>query len=105
MDFTKKNIFHDLVIESNEKMVLWRGWDLSKQTGEDAFILKRKVSENVDFNLESAFRSQTAADKDDSSRETALSLQYNYEKDQSFSLAFEEDTEAEVLSLKHKVTF
>lgn len=104
IDFSKRNIFQDLVIESNEKIVLWRGWDLSKNLDRDTFSLKRKVADNVDLNVKSAFRSNDAGV--DSQRETALSLEYSYENDQSFSLSFEEnDKEEEILSLKHKITF
>ncbi len=43
VDFTKTNIFHDLYLESSEKIILWRGWDLSKREEDDSVFLKKRL--------------------------------------------------------------
>jgi len=103
LDFTKKNIFHDVVLESGEKIILWRGWDLSKSIGGDTFSLKRKVTDTINLNVEGAFRSDDF--EDSSSGEGAVSLEYKYEDDQSISLSFEEEESDEAVTLKHTLTF
>lgn len=103
IDFTKKNVFHDLLLESSEKLILWRGWDLSKNEIDDKISLKKSLSDNVNFNVEGAFRSDEQDDR--TQRESEVSLEYNYQNDQSIRISFEEDVEDEIISLKHQIRF
>ena len=103
VDFTKENIFHDIYLESSERLILWRGWDLSKNIADDTITLKKPLMNNVNLNVRGVFQSDSEREKGTSQSE--LSLDYDYRKDQRISISFEEEADDEMISLKHKTTF
>ena len=102
IDFSKKNIFNDLVLESSSQIILWQGWDMTRKVGEDIIKIKKALSPNVDLNLHGAYSSSNG---ESTSLSQGASLEYNYENDHSLSIAFEDDDYEDIVSLKHRFSF
>ncbi len=102
VDFTKKNIFHDIYLESSEKLILWRGWDLSKNIADETITLKKPLMENINLNVRGVIQHDEGEKREGQGE---VSLEYDYRKDKRISISFEEDEDDEIVSLKHKVTF
>lgn len=102
IDFTKKNIFHGVRMTSSEKIILWQGWDLSKDIGEDTIKVKRALTDDVALNLEGSYGGRAT---DERGYEQGASLEYKYRDDKSLSFSFEDTDTSEGISLKHRIQF
>jgi hypothetical protein len=102
IDFRQPNIFHDVYMESSERIILWRGWDLSKQVGDSTINVKRQIADGVDLSLHGKYRSSAS---DESRVHQGASLDYRYEDDQTISLSFEDADSDEMVALIHRIKF
>jgi hypothetical protein len=102
IDFTRNNIFHEVRVTSSEKIILWHGWDLSKDLREDTINVKRALSGDVALRLRGTYGSHR---DDEREYEQGASLEYKYQNDKSLSFSFEDTDQSEGISLKHRIRF
>jgi len=102
IDFTKKNVFHDVLMESSEKIILWHGWDLSKNVGDDTIKVKHAITDDLDLSLRGKYGGEY---HDEEGYSQGASLEYEYNDDQSLSVSFEDAENDETVALKHSIQF
>ena len=102
IDFTKHNIFSNLSIQTSERLVIWRGWDVGPSEDGTEVLLKKKISDNVMLN---AATGRTKDDTNDSSLDSSVKLEYDLGGVSTLSLEANDNEKGESVNLRHKIRF
>ncbi|MCX5716649.1 MAG: hypothetical protein NTV07_07415 [Candidatus Omnitrophica bacterium] len=96
----KRNVFEDVRVETDQKTIVWEGWDVSKDIDTSEVKLKKDINEDFRIN----FKTYSDQDKRLSEQsEGEVGLDYKIHKNDSINLRMKED-EA-VVGVERKVKF
>ncbi|MFC1809793.1 hypothetical protein ACFL3D_06770, partial [Candidatus Omnitrophota bacterium] len=102
IDFTRENIFGGMKIQTSERVIVWRGWDIGADEDQEGIALSKQVSDKVTLNAATV---KDDSDTDEQVFSQQVSLAYDFSDMQTLSLEATEDDDEELLELRHKFRF
>jgi hypothetical protein len=100
IDFTQQNILRAVSVQTSERLVVWKGWDVATDDGQDGVTLSKQVSDKVTFNAMTLKGGETG-----DAQSQQVGLAYDYNDAQSLSLEAADNEDEELVQLKHKWRF
>lgn len=95
------NLLHDLKISSDEKTIIWSGWDITKKPEETKLSFQKSVGHEFKVGFSGFINNEMEDDlKKDKS---AVELQYNLSQNRSLKLKLKENEE--IIGMEHKIEF
>lgn len=95
----KRNIFEDLVVETDQRVIVWDGWDVTKDLATSEVNLRKDINE--DFRIR--FKGYTQKDEEGFRRHSEIGLDYKLEKDDSLNVRMQED--GAFVGVEHRIKF
>ncbi|MBI4335443.1 MAG: hypothetical protein HY589_02185 [Candidatus Omnitrophica bacterium] len=96
----RRNIFEDLKITTDDKVIVWEGWDIAKSHSE--VQARKDLGEDFDVNFKTYIKDAGVnLDKDEKKNE--IGLDYKIKKDDSINLRMKDDSA--FVGVEHKVKF
>lgn len=102
IDFTKNNIFSNVAVQTGERVIIWRGWDVGTENNLNGVALSKHVTNNV---ILSAVTEKNDAQGEESYLSGNVNLTYDFGNAQALTLQAAEDDDEEIVALKHKMRF
>jgi hypothetical protein len=101
--FGRRNILEDVKITTDQKVIVWEGWDITKSTSE--IMAKKGISDNVDLNFKTYMTvgDKTGAMDEDDDKKSEIGLDYKIKKDDSINVRMKEDSA--FVGVEHKMKF
>lgn len=98
--FGKRNVFENVNIKTDQRIVVWEGWDISKDIDTSEVKLEKEINEDFGVN----FRTYTGGeDVSEDRKDTEIGVDYKIKKDDSINLRMKEDSA--FVGVEHKVKF
>jgi len=98
--FGRRNMMEDLKITTDQKIIVWEGWDITKSTSE--VEARKALSEDFDVNFKTEVGEKDVG-IDDGRKESEIGLDYKIQKDDSINVRMKND--GAFVGVKHKVKF
>jgi len=98
----KRNIFEDIKIETDQRVIVWEGWDISKDIYTSEVNLEKDVSEDFKVNLKT-YTSAGNDNTDPDRKRSEIGLDYKIQKDDSINLRMKEDSA--FMGVERKIKF
>jgi len=95
----KRNIFEDIRIRTDQKVIVWEGWDITKDTNE--INAKKDLGDAFDVNFKTYKDTGSIIDEEKSKNE--IGFDYKIKKDDSINLRMKDDSA--FVGVEHKVKF
>ncbi|MDD5449459.1 MAG: translocation/assembly module TamB domain-containing protein [Candidatus Omnitrophica bacterium] len=94
----KRNIFENVKIETDHKVIVWEGWDITKSTSE----IKAEKSLGEDFGVN--FKTYVnAGETNEERKESEIGLDYKIKKDENINIKMK--TDSAFVGIEHKIKF
>ncbi|MFH1847780.1 MAG: hypothetical protein ABH825_01010, partial [Candidatus Omnitrophota bacterium] len=94
-----KGIFKDLQVETDQRVIVWDGWDVTKDIDTSEVTLRKDISNEFRVN----FKGYTERDREGYDRKNEIGLDYKMEKDDSLNVRMRED--GTFVGVEHRVKF
>lgn len=100
--FGRRNILEDVKITTDQRVIVWEGWDITKSPSE--IMAKKGISDNVDVNFKTyvTVGNQSGMDEDED-KKSEIGLDYKIKKDDSINVRMKEDSA--FVGVEHKMKF
>lgn len=96
--FGRRNIFEDVKIETDQRVIIWEGWDITKSPSE----IKAEKNLGEDFGVN--FKTYVSAGTiDDDQKNSEIGLDYKIKKDDSINVRMKNDSA--FVGVEHKIKF
>jgi hypothetical protein len=94
----KRNLFEEIKIETDQKVIVWEGWDITKDTSQ--IQAKKDLGEEFGINFKTYANDSSAyGDK----KKSEIGLDYRIKKDDSINIKMKDDSA--FVGVEHKVKF
>jgi len=97
----KRNVFEDIVVKTDDQIIVWDGWDITKEATDDKVSLRKRINEELEVGFKAPLNEGYALDKEDGEGE--VELRYKIQGNESLKMQIKEDEE--FLGVEHKVKF
>lgn len=95
-----RNVLEDMRIETDQKVIVWEGWDISKDTHTSEVKLNKEVAEDIDVIFKTYSNSGAVNDE---RKRNEIGLDYKIRKDDSINVRMKED--GAFVGVEHKIKF
>lgn len=95
----RRNLFENTRVTTDQKVIVWEGWDISKDSSE--VRVKRQLNEGIDINFKT-YKESDNISKDKNRSE--IGLDYDIKNDNNINVRVKDDNSAFV-GVEHKVKF
>lgn len=99
--FGKRNLLENLKIATDQKVIVWEGWDITKSPSE--IMAKKGISEDVAVNFKTYVTAGNKNGLDDEDKKSEVGLDYKIKKDDSINLRMKDDST--FVGVEHKMKF
>ncbi|MCM8781800.1 MAG: hypothetical protein NC828_01950 [Candidatus Omnitrophica bacterium] len=96
----KRNIFEDLKIETDQRVIVWEGWDISKDISASEVKLKKDISEEFKVNFKTYVNDKDGPAEE---RKSEIGVDYKIKKDASINMRMRDD--GAFVGVEHKLKF
>lgn len=101
-DFTLNNPLNGIVVQTSERVIVWRGFDIATDAEEDGIAFSKRMTDKLTL---SAKTLKANAEKDAQPFSQSVSLDYDFGDLQTLSLEATEGDDEELVQLRHKFRF
>jgi hypothetical protein len=96
----KKNVMEDIIIETDQKVVIWEGWEVLKPDDSHMVSATKKVSDDINLNFKTFMEPETL---DDSEKTSEVELEYKLKTSDSLKMKFKD--QEEFFGVERKIKF
>lgn len=96
----KRNIFEDVQIKTDQRVIVWEGWDISKDIDNSEIKLKKDINEDFRVNFKTY---SNARNIDESQKKNEIGLDYKIRNDDSINMRMKDDSA--FVGVEHKIRF
>lgn len=100
--FPDSKAFDDLKIETDQRVAVWNGWEISKRFESEKIKAQKKLAKDITFSFET-YVNKDFLKTDQTDRENEIEVEYKLDKNESLKMRLK-DRES-FLGLEHKVKF
>ncbi len=102
IDFTRNNIFNNVAIQTSERLVIWKGWDIGSDRDHAGFAVSKKIADQVMLNVHTG---QTTNDNDEYNLRSEVKLEYALNSISTLSAEAVEENDEGTFNLRHTTRF
>ena len=97
----KRNIFENVQVTTDQKVIVWEGWDVSKDSSE--VKLSRPVGEDFGVNFKTYVNKDNLRMVDEEEKKSEVGVDYKIQKDDNINVRMKQDSA--FVGVEHKVKF
>jgi len=94
----KRNIFENLKVETDQRVIVWEGWDISKDSRE--VKLSRPINEDFDVKFKTYVPRESMSEDQ---KKNEIGIEYKIKEDDSINIKMQEDSA--FVGVEHKIKF